>query len=189
MERVQTEFSWNMDSSTKIVGQIGFIKKIEEECRIDNKYLWEEKDFELKNSVNKVEPMNEDQEETIEKSNGKNIENWKEKRKQYSERSENFSTLRRKRLQEKKRLEEKEMSKKEDQSIWSDLETIIKDNQMVLKGLEKYKVCVEITENEEKIKQIQSKNTKKYKDSWFVPVTELEYNTETKLGQGMCLKQ
>ena len=181
MERVQVEFCWNMDSSSKLGGQIGFIEKIEEECRTDHKYVWEETEFEGKNSVNKVICMSMDQEETIEKANVKNTDNWKEKRKQYSE---SFSTLRRKRLQEKKRLEEKEMSEKEDQNIWSDLETIIKDNQMVLKGLEKYKVCVEITEKEEKIKQIQSKNTKKYKDNWFVPVNELEYNTETKLGQG-----
>ena len=41
------------------------------------------------------------------------------------------------------------------------LENFIKDNQMALKGLENYKVTVEIKEKEEEIKEIQSKNSEK----------------------------
>ena len=91
--------------------------------------------------------------------------------------------MKKKRLEEKKRIED-QTTILENQNIWSELECIIKDNQMVVKGLENYKVTVEIKEKEEKIKQIQSKTSKKYKDSWFVPICELEYDKDTKLGQG-----
>ena len=54
---------------------------------------------------------------------------------------------------------------------------------MALMGLENYKVTVEITEMEEKIKQIQSNQSNK-RDSWFVPLSELNYDTKNKIGQG-----
>merc|ERR1711936_71670 len=94
-----------------------------------------------------------------------------------------LSEMRKKRLEEKRRKQELEMAMEEN-SLWIELECIIKDNQMAVKGLENYKVTVEIKEKEDKIKQIQSKNVKKYKDNWFVPICELDYDTETKLGQG-----
>ena len=91
--------------------------------------------------------------------------------------------MKRKRLKEKE-SKEKPLEVVEDHDIRKELENIIKDNQIVLKGLENYKITIEIKEKEEKIKEIQSKNSKKYKDCWFVPLSELDYNKEAKLGQG-----
>ena len=54
-----------------------------------------------------------------------------------------FSEMKKKRLEEKKRKEEQTLIL-EDDGIWSELECIIKDNQMVVKGPENYKVTVEI---------------------------------------------
>ena len=91
--------------------------------------------------------------------------------------------MKRKRLKEKE-SKEKPLEVVEDHDIRKELENIIKDNQIVLKGLENYKITIEIKEKEEKIKEIQSKNSKKYKDCWFVPLSELDYNKEAKLGKG-----
>ena len=108
---------------------------------------------------------------------------WLKKREELKSLKEIISELRKKRLKEKKIMEEPSV-KGDDYDIWNDLENVIKDNQLVLKTLENYKVTIEIEETEEKIREIHSKNPENQKECWFVHHNQLEYNKETKIGQG-----
>ena len=70
---------------------------------------------------------------------------WLLNRKECNARADKFSELKRKRLKEKEILNEP-LEGIEDHDIWMELENFIKYNQMALKGLENYKVTIEIKE-------------------------------------------
>ena len=83
----------------------------------------------------------------------RNKDIWQHKRKECNAQAGKFSELKRKRLQEKEILGEP-LEGVEDHVIWMELENVIKDNQVALKGLKNYKVTVEIKEKEERNREI-----------------------------------
>ena len=79
-------------------------------------------------------------------------EKWLKKRGEYMERAAKFSELKKKRLNEKKKIEDSKKKIFEDEDIWAELDNIIKENELALKGLEDYKIIVEMKEKEEDMK-------------------------------------
>ena len=157
MKLADESVGMKIDMSSKLARQIAFKKKLEEEYkRNKNKYVREETDNAEENDLENTKIKMKEDEKRMEENEEKKG-NWLKKREEYTVRAAKFSEMKMKRLEEKKRIED-QTTILEDPNIWSELECIIKDNQMVVKGLEK--------------------------DSCFVPICELEYDKDTKLGQG-----
>ena len=60
--------------------------------------------------------------------------------------------MKKKRLDGKKIIEESKKKILADEDIWAELENILKENDKALKGLEDYKIIIEIKEKEKKMK-------------------------------------
>ena len=161
-----------MDYTSKLVRQKAFQKKLEDEHRRNlTVYYMKATDTEVEEENDEEDMTKIKREMKMKEAYQRKKDIWLQKRKECNARAGKFSELRRKRLKEKEILNEP-LAGVEDPAIWMELENVIKDNQMALKGLENYKVTVEIKETEEKIKEIQSKSTENSEDCWFVLLSE-----------------
>ena len=134
--------------SSKAVRQILFKKKLEEEYQVKQgrKYPLAETDY-----ISKVNPnATVNNKEATTKTESDETEVSLNKKREYRRRAAHFSEMKKKRMEEKRRSMEV-IEALEENTLWLEFEGIIRENQLAVKGLENYKVTVEIAEKEEKI--------------------------------------
>ena len=169
-----------MAESSKLARQLAYKKKLEEEYRLAEERRqagkirrysgyqireyearsWEEN--ERHNRFNEDEKENikddkkhlEKEQMDMKKERSKGIiEKSQRKKSEYFARAAMFSDIKKRRLCEKRMLEEsRKKCLTEDHNLLADLEDIIHENKVAMKGLEEYKRLLEIKDNEEKMK-------------------------------------